>query len=102
MMEDRHDFLCRDRDPARAYTAPPASLPMRFDDSLLRYYNDELAYLREMGREFARQYPMVANRLELQDGHPADPHVERLIESFAFLTGRIQRELDAEFPEITT
>jgi type VI secretion system protein ImpG len=75
---------------------------MKSDDSLLRYYNDELAYLRGMGREFARQYPMVANRLELQDGHPADPHIERLIESFAFLTGRIQHELDAEFPEITT
>ncbi|HEX4135058.1 MAG TPA: type VI secretion system baseplate subunit TssF [Bryobacteraceae bacterium] len=75
---------------------------MKLDDGILRFYNDELAWLRVMGREFARQYPMVANRLELQDGHPADPHVERLIESFAFLTGRIQHELDAQFPEITT
>ena len=71
-------------------------------DDLLRYYSAELSYLRDMGREFALQYPMVASRLELQDGHPADPHVERLIESFAFLTGRIQHELDAEFPEITS
>lgn len=69
---------------------------------LLRYYTEELSRLRTMGREFAAQYPMVASRLELQDGHPADPHVERLIESFAFLTAQIHHELDAEFPEITT
>ncbi|MFL6446765.1 MAG: type VI secretion system baseplate subunit TssF [Bryobacteraceae bacterium] len=75
---------------------------MKYDEDMLRYYTDELAYLRRMGREFAQQHPMVAERLELQDGHPADPHVERLVESFAFLTARIQHELDARFPEIST
>lgn len=75
---------------------------MKQDPDLLRTYTEELAYLRAMGREFARQHPMVAGRLEIQDGHPADPHVERLIESFAFLTSRIQYQLDAEFPEIST
>ena len=72
------------------------------NNDLLRYYTDELAYLRTMGREFAHQHPMVASRLELQDGHPADAQVERLIESFAFLTARVQHQLEAEFPEIST
>ena len=75
---------------------------MNYDEDILRYYADELTYLRTMGREFAKQHPVVAGRLELQDGHPADPHVERLIESFAFLTGRLQHELDAQFPQIST
>lgn len=75
---------------------------MKLDDGLLRYYTEELTYLRSMGREFARNYPKVADRLDLQDGHPADPHVERLIESFALLTGRIRHEMDAEFPQITS
>ncbi len=75
---------------------------MKYDEDMLRYYTDELAYLQRMGREFARQHPMIAGRLELEDGHPADPHVERLVESFAFLTGRIQHELDAQFPDIST
>jgi hypothetical protein len=30
-----------------------------------------------------------------------DPHVERLIESFSFLTARIHKKLDDEFPQIT-
>src|SRR5262245_38392774 len=67
----------------------------------LRSYLDELAYLRRMGREFAHLYPKVAARLELANGVSSDPHVERLIESFAFLTARLQRRLDAELPEIS-
>ena len=30
-----------------------------------------------------------------------DPHVERLVESFALLSGRIHHKLDDEFPELT-
>src|ERR1041384_4986251 len=70
------------------------------DDSLLRYSLYELAYLRHAGRDFAATYPKVAARLELQPGECPDPHVERLIESFAFPTARIQSDLDADFPEI--
>ena len=69
-------------------------------DELLRYYLEELSYLREMGERFSRSYPKVAGRLELQSDECPDPHVERLIESFAFLTARIQSSLDADFPEI--
>jgi type VI secretion system protein ImpG len=67
----------------------------------LRYYLDELAYLRRMGREFAHLYPKIAARLELANGVSTDPHVERLIESFAFLTARLERRLDSERPEIS-
>ncbi|HEV7238633.1 MAG TPA: type VI secretion system baseplate subunit TssF [Thermoanaerobaculia bacterium] len=69
-------------------------------NDFLRYYLEELSYLREMGQQFARSYPKVASRLELQPGECPDPHVERLIESFAFLTARIQNDLDSDFPEI--
>jgi type VI secretion system protein ImpG len=69
-------------------------------DDFLPYYLDELAYLRRMGREFAHSYPKIAARLELASGLSTDPHVERLIESFAFLTARLERRLDLELPEI--
>ncbi len=69
-------------------------------NDFLRYYLEELSYLREMGQQFARSYPKVASRLELQPGECPDPHVERLIESFAFLTARIQSDLDTDFPEV--
>jgi len=71
-------------------------------ESLLPYYHNELTYLRHMGAAFARRYPKIGSHLELSNDHCADPHVERLIESFAFLTARLQRRLDQEFPEITS
>ncbi|TWU23431.1 hypothetical protein Pla52o_29670 [Novipirellula galeiformis] len=71
------------------------------DPRLLSYYNTELQHLREMGAEFAKQYPKVAGRLSLDEFECADPYVERLLEGFAFLTSRIQLKLDAEHADLT-
>ncbi|MBL7998523.1 MAG: type VI secretion system baseplate subunit TssF, partial [Candidatus Kapabacteria bacterium] len=70
-------------------------------DELLQYYEQELDYFRSMGAAFAQRYPKIASRLELSTSQVSDPHVERLIEAFAFMTGRIQYNIDNEFPEIT-
>jgi len=69
---------------------------------LLDYYERELVFLRSMGNEFARKYPRVANRLMLESDRCEDPHVERLIESFAFMAARLHLRLDDDFPEITS
>ncbi len=69
---------------------------------LLQYYKAELSYLRKMGAAFGREHPKIAGRLELGIDQSPDPHVERLIESFAYLTARIQYNLDQEFPRIST
>jgi len=71
------------------------------NEKLLRYYERELQHLREMGSEFARDYPKVAGRLGLEDYACADPYVERLLESFSFLAARVQLKIDAEFPRFT-
>lgn len=71
------------------------------NDELLPYYEQELTFVRQMAAEFRDKYPAVAGRLLLQPNTCEDPHVERLIEAFAYLTGRIRRKLDDEFPEIT-
>ena len=71
------------------------------DPRLLRYYNEELRHLREMGGEFAQQFPKIAARLGMEGLEVTDPYVERLLEGFAFLAGRIQLKLDAEFPRFT-
>ncbi len=68
---------------------------------LLPYYERELTYLRELSGEFAQRYPKIARRLLLDGDQSEDPHVERIIEGFAFLTARIHRKLDDEFPQIT-
>jgi type VI secretion system protein ImpG len=68
---------------------------------LLQHYERELSYMRQLGTEFAAKYPAVAGRLMLEPDRCADPHVERLIESFAFLAARVHLRLDDDFPELT-
>ena len=69
--------------------------------ALYGYYERELLFIREEAQQFAAQYPAAAGRLLLEPNGSIDPHVERLIESFALLTGRIQKKIDDDFPELT-
>lgn len=69
-------------------------------DELLTYYDRELQFLRKSAKDFAEKYPKVAGRLKLEEDKCDDPHVERLLQGFAFLAGRIHRKLDDEFSEI--
>jgi type VI secretion system protein ImpG len=71
------------------------------DPRLLQYYNLELQHLREMGAEFAQQFPKIAGRLGMNGLEVADPYVERLLEGVGFLAARVQLKLDAEFPRFT-
>ena len=71
------------------------------DPRLLHYYNVELQHLREMGAEFAQQFPKIAARLGMEGIEVADPYVERLLEGVAFMASRVQLKLDAEFPRFT-
>ena len=64
----------------------------------MSYYNKELRFLREMGQEFAKQYPKIASRLKLSDNEIPDPYIERLLEGVAYLTARTQLKIDAEYP----
>ncbi len=70
-------------------------------DELLPYYEKELAFIRQMGAEFANEHPKIAGRLGINSETIEDPHVSRLIESFAYLNARIQHKLDDDFPELS-
>lgn len=70
-------------------------------DDLLFYYERELAFLRQMGAEFADRYPKVASRLQIERTKCEDPHVERLLEGFAFLAARVHLKIDDDFPEVS-
>lgn len=71
------------------------------DPRLLKYYNRELQHVREVGAEFANEYPKIAARLGLDAFECSDPYVERLFEGFAFMAARVQLKVDAEFPNFT-
>ncbi len=71
-------------------------------DDLLRYYNDELAILRDLiSDEFAQANPKLAARLGMGRAAVRDPHVERLIEAVAYLNARTRYKLEDDFPELS-
>lgn len=63
-----------------------------------RYFRDELAFLKEQGAAFSEVYPQLSRFL---NARTTDPDVERLLEGFAFLTGRLREKVEDEFPELT-
>jgi len=71
------------------------------DSDILRYYEAEMRYLRDAGKEFAQAFPDRARMLNIDRIGDRDPHVERLFEGFAFLMARLRHKLDDELPELT-
>lgn len=67
----------------------------------LLYYHRELSFLRHMGKAFAQKYPKIARRLNFMEQNSSDPHMERLIESFAFLTAFLQKDIDNQVPRFS-
>ncbi len=72
------------------------------DTRLLSHYECELAFLRDMGAEFAQAYPKIAARLGMEGMEVLDPYVERLLEGTAFLSARVQLALEMQFPAFTS
>lgn len=72
------------------------------DTRLLKHYESELLYLRDMGAEFASAYPKIASRLGMEGVEVLDPYVERLLEGVAFLSARVQLELEMQYPAFTS
>lgn len=70
-------------------------------DELLPYYERELGFLRRYSREFAKRYPKIAGRLQMAGEVCEDPHIERMIQSFALLNSRVSKRLDDDYPEFT-
>lgn len=65
------------------------------DAFFLKYYNEELSYIRHVAREFADMNE-VARHLSLEEEHCPDPYVERLLEGVAFLAARTRLKVDTE------
>lgn len=63
-----------------------------------QYFQDEMSFLHEQGKEFVGLYPKLASFLAEES---SDPDVERLLEGFAFLTARLRQKVEDQFPEIT-
>ncbi|MCB5205264.1 type VI secretion system baseplate subunit TssF [Neorhizobium sp. T786] len=63
-----------------------------------KLFQDELNYLKDVGREFSKLNPKLAKYLSEES---TDPDVERMMEGFAFLTSGIRGKIEDEMPEFT-
>ncbi len=70
-------------------------------DDLLPYYERELGIFRDYAREFSERFPKTAGQLFVAGESKDDPHVERMIQSFALLTARISKKLEEDYPAFT-
>lgn len=62
-----------------------------------KYYQNELTYLRDMGKLFAETNPALAGQLAEPGSNPG---IERLLEGVAFLTARTRERAENCIPEI--
>jgi type VI secretion system protein ImpG len=81
-------------------TAPWKALQQEGENPFLRYFDAEMRYLREAGREFAHDQPKAARRLGMQYGEGSD-QIRAVNEGFAFLMARLRMKLDDGMPELT-
>lgn len=65
-------------------------------DRLKDFYQQELTALCEEASEFANDFPEQANMLGLQRGRSSDPQVDLMMQSFAYLTGRLRYQLEID------
>ncbi|MBW7901648.1 MAG: type VI secretion system baseplate subunit TssF [Rhodocyclaceae bacterium] len=69
-------------------------------DRLKDFYRQELAALRDEASEFANDHPEQAQALGIHRGRSQDPQVDLLMQSFAYLTGRLRHQLEVDQAEL--
>ena len=70
-------------------------------EGILPYFERELAQLRQDMLQFERAHPEAAARLSMSGGKTEDPHVERMLQSAAWLNAKAARRIDDHYPEFT-
>ncbi len=68
----------------------------------LEHYERELKILYERSKDFAEEYPGVAERLGGLTEDKMDPGLTGLLEGAAFMAARVQLKLKSEFSEFTS
>ncbi len=69
--------------------------------SFMPWYERELEFLRMSVDRFSREHPMLAKSLGASKDGVEDPHVARVIESFALLTARLSQQLSEESTQLS-
>ncbi|WP_062268603.1 type VI secretion system baseplate subunit TssF [Endozoicomonas arenosclerae] len=70
-------------------------------ESILPWYERELNFLRSQVYRLSREHPFLAKRLGIRHEGVDDPHMLRLIDSFALCNARLSRQLSEESTQIS-
>jgi type VI secretion system protein ImpG len=65
-------------------------------DRLRDFYQQELVALRDEASGFAHDFPEQARALGIHRGRSQDPQIELLMQSFAYLTGRLRYQIEVD------
>ena len=72
------------------------------NNNLLKYYREEISFLREEGKNFASEYPEIAQKIDINNNiMSADPQTERMIESFAFMVAGLRSKIECNTNNIS-
>jgi type VI secretion system protein ImpG len=63
-------------------------------------FNRELNYLIDSFENFSKKHPSFSKKINLTEKGSDDPHVNLLLESFAFLTSKLQQQIDRNTQQI--
>ncbi|CAH0539714.1 type VI secretion system baseplate subunit TssF [Vibrio marisflavi] len=69
-------------------------------DPLLRYYEQELAFVRRSLGQFGNDHPTHAENLNIHQGKIDDPNIARLLDGVALLNATVVKQLSDQLPEV--
>ncbi|RSD31435.1 type VI secretion system baseplate subunit TssF [Vibrio pectenicida] len=69
-------------------------------DPLMRYFEQELTFVRRALGQFGQQHPEHAERLNIHQGQIEDPSLARLLDGVALLNATIEKQLSEQLPEV--
>ncbi|MGY3569804.1 type VI secretion system baseplate subunit TssF [Vibrio paucivorans] len=69
-------------------------------DPLLRYFEQELAFVRRSLGQFGSDYPTHAESLNIHQGKVEDPSMARLLDGVALLNANLEKQLSDQLPEV--
>ncbi|SON52138.1 type VI secretion system baseplate subunit TssF [Vibrio tapetis] len=69
-------------------------------DPLLRFYEQELTFVRRALGQFGQDHPAHAKSLNIHQGQIEDPSMARLLDGVALLNANVEKQLSEQLPEV--
>ena len=65
-------------------------------DDILVYFQKEISEFRKLGEQYIKEHPVLSGKVPIDFNNIDDPMITRLIEAFAYMTARVNQNIDKE------